>query len=114
MSVQTKSIPIVTSAGGAVSVTVRGGCILRKVRVELGTLTTPDITITDEPSGDEILVVAGLATDESYLPARPAHDDAGAEIEGSATPWVIETRLLIAIAGGGASKTGEITLVYER
>lgn len=114
MSVQGKVVPVVTASDGSFSATVRGECVLRAVELTLGTLSTPDLSITSEPAGTVILAEAGIATDKLYFPTAVAQDADGADIAGSYVPFAVPNRLEIAISGGGDTKTGSIKLIYER
>ena len=115
MSLLVEQVPITTLPNGTDLSTVRaGGCIVRAIRVLVGTLSMPDITITEQPSNTTILAVTGLAADASYVPLMVGQDHAGADITGSAVPIPVVDRIQIAIAGGGDTKTGQVSLLLER
>jgi hypothetical protein len=115
MSVLTKSVPIVTAADGSASVDVRaGGLILHAIRVELGTLDTPDITVKEQPANTTIIAVAGVAADATYYPSVLSDDASGADVAGAAVPVPVYDRLEVTVAGGGNAKTGRLILLYER
>lgn len=115
MSVVVKSVPLVTDGAGAASATVRaGGVILRAIHVEIGTLSTPDIEITEEPEGTTVLSVVGVAADTRYVPTMEGADDAGAAVTGSALPVPVLDRIQIAVTGGGDTKSGRVVLLLER
>lgn len=115
MSIDIESVPVTTLADGTDLSTLRaGGFILHGIRIELGTLDTPDITITEEPIGTTILAVTGLAADGDYTPLVEGHDDAGDAIVGSAAPVNVYGRLEIATSGGGDTKTGVVRFLVER
>jgi hypothetical protein len=115
MSIQVKSVPIVTDGSGDALNTVRaGGVILRQIRIELGTLTTPDITITEEPEGTSILALTGLNADKTVTPLVVGQDDAGEDIVGSAAALPVYSRIQIQTAGGGNAKTGRVVFLLER
>ncbi len=79
MSLAIKSVPIVTDGAGAASATVRGaGMIIRRIDLELGTLSTPDVDITDEPTGTSVLSVDAVAADATYYPTIRGQDTTGA------------------------------------
>jgi hypothetical protein len=114
VSLLVRTVPINVAADGTDLTTVRlGPCVLRMIRVELGTLSTPDITITEQPNNKTILGVSALATDKDYLPTILGAGSNGADVAGAALPAPILGRLQIAIAGAGVSTSGEITLFYE-
>lgn len=115
MSLLTESIPIETASDGTDLSTFRaGGILLHAIRLELGTLSTPDFTITEQPNGDSILAVAAVAADKTWYPSVLDDDAAGADVAGSARPYPVYDRIQIATAGGGANKTGRLILLYER
>lgn len=115
MSLVEQRVPITTDGTGVDLSTVRaGGCIVRAIRLTLGTLTTPDLAITEEPAGTDIWTEAGIAADKSVVPLLVGQDDAGVNIAASAVPVPVIDRIQVAISGGGANKTGEIVLLLER
>ena len=114
MSLLVRSVPIVTAADGTDLTTIRlGPCVLRLIRFELGTLSTPDITITEEDGGKVLLDVAAVAADTDWIPAVLVQDNAGADIAGAATPVPVLDRIQIATAGGGATLSGRLIFFYE-
>jgi hypothetical protein len=108
-----RSVPIVTAAGGTFSATVRGVTILRRIDLELGTLSTPDIDITDEDSGVVVLSVNGVNADTQYFPTILGTDDAGADVTGAALPFPVMGRLQIEVTGGGNVTSGRLLILYE-
>jgi len=115
MSVLTRRVAIVTDGTGVASATVRaGGLKLLAIEVELGTLSTPDIAITDEPSTRELLSVAGLAADAHYTCGVQLQDTDGTNLTGAFGVPIVTGRIEIAVTGGGAAKSGNVTLVMER
>ena len=116
MSIVAERAVIVTNSGGVDQVTVRaGGCIIRGIRLEHGTLAAgTDITITEQPSGDAILTLTNQAADGRWAPTAPGQDDAGADVAGSALPVAVFDRIQVAVAQGGDTKTGVVTLLLER
>jgi hypothetical protein len=114
MSLAIKSVPIITDGTGAASATVRGVCVVRCIDFELGTLSTPDIDITDDPVGTVMLSVDGVNADTRYVPTILGTDDAGADVAGAALPFPVMSRIQIDITGGGASKAGRLVFLYER
>jgi len=115
MSLLTKSVPINTVADGSDLVTVRlGACVLRAVRVELGTLSTPDIAITEQPGNTSILSVSGVAADGTYYPSVLADNASGVDVVGAAWPVPVLDRIQVAIAGGGDTTSGRLIFLYER
>lgn len=115
MTFRRKSVTLTTDGTGAASATisVRGAAVLRCIDFELGDLSTPDIDITDEPTGTVVLSVNGVAADTRYVPTILGTDDAGADVVGAGLSFPIMGGLQIVIAGGGATKTGTFQLLYE-
>jgi hypothetical protein len=115
MSLLTRRVPINVAADGSDLTTVRlGACILRMIRVELGTLSTPDFAITEQPNNKSLLAVSGVAADKDYYPAVLASSAVGADIAGAGVATPVIGRIQIATSGAGISTTGEITFLYER
>lgn len=115
MSLLIKSVPIITAADGSASVDVRaGGMLLWAVRVELGTLDTPDITLKEQPDNVTIISVAGVAADGTYYPSVLADNASGVDVVGAGLPVPVYNRITITVAGGGDTKTGRVILMYER
>lgn len=114
MTLLVRTVPINVAADGTDLTTVRlGPSVLRMIRVELGTLSTPDITITEQDNNKNILTVAALATDKDYFPSVLASNTSGVDVVGAGLGTPILGRLEIAIAGAGVSTSGEITFLYE-
>jgi len=113
MSIVIRRVPILTDSSGDDVSTVLIKGRLAKVTLELGSLTTPDLTITDEPAGTTLLADAGVASDTDYYPSVVMCDDAGAPVAGFSEP-IVFGRLQVTIAGGGATKAGAVALAIER
>jgi hypothetical protein len=114
MSLLTRSVPITTAADGTDLTTVRlGPCVLRLIRLELGTLSTPDIVITEEPGAKTVLDVAAVAADGDYSPTMLGQTTGGVDVPGAALPMPVLDRLQVATAGGGDTKTGRLIFLYE-
>jgi len=115
VSLLLQSVPLNTDGTGAVVRDVRfAPGRLHAVRIELDTLDTPDITITDEPIGDTILALTGVAADVTKYPTVLGQGSNGVNIAGAAVAYPVFGRLHIVIAGGGANKTGRLVLFVER
>jgi hypothetical protein len=87
--------------------------VVRGISVEIGTLTTPDIAITDDTWGTSLLSVTGLAADAVYRPSAPLQAAAGTDIADSSAPATVMGRIKVAVSGGGSQKTGRIHLLLE-
>lgn len=115
MSILIKSVPITTAADGSDLTTVRaGGMVLHAVRIELGTLDTPDITLKEQPADTTILAVTGVAADATYYPSVLSDNSSGVDVVGAAVPVPVYDRIEITTAGGGNAKSGRVILLYER
>jgi hypothetical protein len=116
VSVIAYPVPVTPNGDGDDQSTVRAaGCKLLGVKVEMGTLTSMDVAITDEPSGAALLSLTGVAADGVYQPAVAMADSAdGTALAGAFAIPVVFGRLQVAIANGDADETGEITLLVER
>lgn len=119
MTLLVKTVPINTNASGDATATVRaGGCRLHAIDLSIGDLDTPDVTITEEPIGTQLLALTGASGDGRYQPLVVGSDDAGAALDTAGdvayAPPAILGRIQIVVAGGGNKKSGEITLLLER
>jgi hypothetical protein len=114
MAMHSKAYSITTAADGSatLSITQFYG-VIEAIAVRLGSLDTPDVTITDGLSAGSVLAVSGLATDKRYHPRVLAQDDSGANITDNYTRPAISGQLKIVIAGGGNKKTGSVIVVWE-
>lgn len=111
----TQSVPLTTASDGTAARDVRmGSCQLLAVKVELGDLSTPDITLTDEPTGTELLAVTGVAADTLYTLAAAVQGSDGEDVSGAYAPPMVLGRIHVAVAGGGDTKTGRLVLVVNR
>ena len=80
----------------------------------IGTLSTPDIDITDGVYGTSLLSVNGVAANTLYRPGIQLQDDSGAGIAGAyASPPIFGT-LKVVVTGAGNAKSGTIDLLFSR
>jgi len=91
--------------------------VVHAIEFKIGTLSTPDIDITDDDYSFSLLSVNGVAADTVYLPSDFLQDNAGADVEApattkSATPAVVMGTLKVAVTGGGDTKRGEVVILY--
>lgn len=127
MSNVLQSVPVTTDGTGAAVRDVRlGPCLLLGVAVELDELETPDITLTDEPGGVTLLDVNAVAADGRYQLVVPYQGSDGVDIAvdvdngggsssvGAFGPVLVYGRIHVAIAGGGANKSGRLVFVVSR
>lgn len=120
MAVKVKQVTLgPTDGSGNFSVAV-GGITGRvsAIAVVKGTLSTPDIAITDTITADPILTVAGVAADTRYQPKVIASDPADGSALDTAgdvayeAPAVIRG-VTIAVTGAGVATSGTLYLVIE-
>jgi hypothetical protein len=114
MTMGIRRIAVTTAADGSFSQTVNLFGRLHGVRVELGDLSTPDITITDENRSVDLLAVTGLAADAFYQLSAQLQGDDGADLTGAFGPPTVLGLMSITVAGGGNAKSGTITCLTER
>lgn len=69
---------------------------VRAVEVQLGTLTTPDLDITDDTYGTSLVSDTAIATDSVYFPAA-----------------VCMGVLKVQVTDGGDTKSGRIVVLYD-
>lgn len=115
MSFKRKIVTLTTDASGDASTTisVRGAAVVRCIDFDIGDLSTPDIDITDEPSGTVLLSADAVSASARYVPTILGTDNAGANVAGAGMAFPIMGGLQVVIAGGGDTKTGTFTLLYE-
>lgn len=92
------------------------------IKVEVGTLSTPDIDVTDDDFSKTYLSVDGVAADTMYVPASAQQAAAGTALDvsdesgvavGSYGPAVCMGTLKVAVTGGGDTKKGTVTILYQ-
>lgn len=81
--------------------------------IVLGTLSTPDITVTTEDRGAAVYTEAGVAGSKTVSPRQPIHTYAGAAVTYDGTRVVYgdyfrvgRDRVKIVVAGGGNGTSG--------
>lgn len=116
MSVLEYRIPIIPNGDGEASGTVRAaGAKLLGVQVEMGTISSMDVAITDEPSGRSLLALSGQSADAQFQPAQQLADPAdGTDLTGAFGVPTVFGRLEVAVTNGDEAAQGEITIVVER
>ena len=106
------------SGSGVISTTGNGR--LLTVRVDIGTSTTPNITITDS-LGQTLYTESGLSGSVTRHPRAQAHNSAtGAALvlTSGNEPLVVEQGfvgpLTVTVASGGVSKSLSVACVWEK
>lgn len=106
-----RTIHVLTDGTGAFSQDIAYRGQLIAVQVATGDLSTPDLDITDEPSGTNLLSVNAIAEDTTYYPMVASSDITdGTAGDGWQAPAVFG-RLTVAVTGGGNAKSGTIKLL---
>lgn len=117
-----RRVRVTTAADGSASYTVRAPGEIVGVLVDLGTLSTPDVTITDTLSGAEVLNVDAVDADTAYRPLALAQGTDGVDLAADAGPPAVDNvyapvicygTLTVAIAGGGDAKSGDIYIAFR-
>lgn len=108
-----KVVTLTTDGGGDALAEIRLYGVIHGVGVRIGTLSTPDVTITDGLTGAPVFSKTGMTTDLRVQPRVPVQDEDGVDIPSTYDSPVVTGLLRIEVAGGGSSRTGEIVLVYE-
>lgn len=118
MSVRTKTIRLgPTSSGGAFSISVTLPGKVQAIGLAIGTLSTPDVAITDSLTGAAIFSKAGIASSGRWQPKVVANGTDGAALSTAGdvaydAPACLQT-LAIAVTGGGDTKTGTLYVQVE-
>jgi hypothetical protein len=107
-----KIITVLTDADGEFTYERRLAGVVKAIAIDVGTLTTPDIVISDGVWDTEILTVAGLAADAVYHPLAPGHDTDGEVLGDTLVEPAIFGSLKIEVTGGGANFTGTIRVLF--
>ena len=106
-----KLVTVETDADGEFTYERRMAGVIHGIAIDIGTLTTPDITITDGVWDTAVLTVAGLAADAIYQPVAAASTVLGAA-SATLVPVPIFGSLKIVVTGGGANFTGTIRFLF--
>jgi len=114
MAVHAKSYSITTAADGSATFTATQFYgVIEAIAFRLGSLSTPDITVTDGLSGGAVLAVTGLAADTRYHPRVLEQDGVDGSNLTSVTRPAVTGQLKVVIAGGGDKKTGSVVVLWE-
>lgn len=123
MSTTTKQVSIVTDGSGAFSATITAPGRVLAVGLVLGTLSTPDIAITDALTGAAIFSKAGIAASGRWNPRVLEQTAAGVDIAAAEGPPVVNNvygppavfrTIAIAVTGAGNTLTGTLYFLIER
>jgi hypothetical protein len=109
-----RRIAVTTDASGDFSATFHVYGTLHGVFVELGDLSTPDITISDDVREVDLLDVSGVAADTFYQLSSQLQGDDGSDLTGAFGPPAIMGSLLVEVAGGGNAKSGTISCLISK
>lgn len=114
MSFGIRRIAVTTDPSGDFTTSVHLYGTLHAVNVELGDLSTPDITLSDDGREVDVLTVTGLATDKFYQLGAQLQGDDGVDLTGAFGAPAITGSLKLTVAGGGATKSGTVTCLVSR
>jgi hypothetical protein len=109
-----RRIAVTTDSAGDFTRTVHLYGTLVAVRIQVGDLSTPDVTITDDLREVDVLTVTGVAADTFYQLSAQLQGDDGADLTGAFGPVAIWGSLTVTVAGGGDTKSGTITCITDR
>lgn len=82
-------------------------------------LSTPDITVTREDTGQALWTEAGVASNKLVLPRQGVHDLAGASATYDGTRlirepgYIYRDRVKIVVAGAGDTKSGTFHVMID-
>lgn len=113
----TKTIFIRTAADGTFTYERNFKGVIDGIELIIGTLSTPDIDITDDTYGISFLSLNGVAADAAYYPGNWLMSDAAVPLEDNSTqmaaPAVCMGVLKVAVTGGGNTLKGRVTILYH-
>jgi hypothetical protein len=118
----TKVVEVVTDAAGAFSTDISLSGEVMAVGVLVGTLSTPDVTITDKDTGATLFAKAGIASDGKWQPREVAVTTAGVATADTAGPPITMANYVapfcmrhahIVVAGAGDTRRGTIFIAYR-
>jgi len=114
----TKTTFIRTDAAGAFTYERNFKGVIHGLEFQIGTLTTPDIDVTDDTYGVSFLSVNGVAADTAYYPGEFLQDNAGADLEvdtgvKAGTAAVCMGVLKVVVTGGGNTFKGRLVVLYD-
>jgi hypothetical protein len=108
-----RTVNVKSASDGTYSTDIAHRGKLEAVKVEIGDLSTPDLEITDEPTGTNLLTVAAIAGDAIYYPQVATTDPADGTAGDDFTSPGVFGKLHIAISGAGNAKSGVIRLLLS-
>lgn len=117
-----RRVNVVTAADGTFSQEVRVPGEILGVFLDIGTLSTPDLTITDKLSAKDILNVDAVAASTQYRPKALAQSVAGVDLAAAAGPPVVANEwepvvcygiATVAVAGAGDTKSGTVYIAFR-
>ena len=118
----TKVTPIAVSAAGGMTIDVPAQGEILAVGLAIGTLDTPDITITDLDTGAAIFSKSAIAASGRWHPRAAAQTVAGVDTADAAgppetnvayVPPVCLHRAHVVVAGAGNATKGTLYIYYR-
>lgn len=105
-----RTILVNTDSDGAFTYERELAATVRAIAIELDTLESPDIVITDGVYGTALLSVSGLGDDQVFQPGVLF----SGEENDTLTATAVMGTLKVEVTNGGATKHGRITVLVDR
>lgn len=117
MALRTYQVAIVTDGAGAFAQTITAPGKTVAVGLVIGSLSTPDVTLTDFLTGGAIFAKAGIASSGIWQPKVVAVSVAAAALNTAGdvaydSPACLRS-LRVVVAGGGDTKSGTLYVLVE-
>lgn len=112
-----KQIGIVTDTNGDFTTTVKIQGAVVAIALDIGDLSTPDVTVTDALTSEAVFAKTAIATSDTWHPRRLLQSSAGVDLAAAAGPPVLNDQYgpvvvfrnaSIVVAGGGSIKSGTL------
>lgn len=117
-----KQIGILTDTNGdfVADAKVQGEIIA--IALDIGDLSTPDVTVTDSKTSEAIFAKTGIASSDTWNPRKLATTGAGVDLAAAAGPPAIDNvyvppvclgTLHVVVAGAGSIKSGTLYVAFR-
>jgi hypothetical protein len=113
-----KQISIRTAANGSYTYERAFEGVVYGIELQIGTLSTPDIDVSDGVYLQSLLSVNGVAADTMWQPGRNLQNAAGTALQAGSSinsdaPSAIMGTLKVEITGAGDTKRGTVRILYQ-
>ena len=117
----TKTVEIVTDSNGSFATDIPCAGQILAIALDIGTLSTPDLAITDKVTGASIFSKTAIASTARWQPKVEANGVDGAALAAAAGPPAVDNvyaapiafrGLHIAVTGGGDTVRGTLYIAY--